>query len=45
MVEADTGMDRCGVDSAQDRLALARQVTELPGLHDRDAAQRGGTRV
>src|SRR6516225_5464334 len=32
MVEVDTGMDRCGVDTAQDCLALARQVTELPGL-------------
>ena len=32
MVEVDTGMDRCGVDTAQDCLALARQVTELPAL-------------
>ncbi|HUL26873.1 MAG TPA: alanine racemase [Streptosporangiaceae bacterium] len=32
MVEVDTGMDRCGTDTAQDALALARQVTELPGL-------------
>ena len=32
MVEVDTGMDRCGVDSARECLALARQVTELPGL-------------
>jgi D-serine deaminase-like pyridoxal phosphate-dependent protein len=32
MVEVDTGMDRCGVDTAQDCLALARQVMELPGL-------------
>jgi D-serine deaminase-like pyridoxal phosphate-dependent protein len=32
MVEVDTGMDRCGVDTAADCLALARQVTELPGL-------------
>jgi D-serine deaminase-like pyridoxal phosphate-dependent protein len=32
MVEVDTGMDRCGVDSAQECLALARHVTELPGL-------------
>jgi D-serine deaminase-like pyridoxal phosphate-dependent protein len=32
MVEVDTGMDRCGTDSAADCLALARQVTELPGL-------------
>jgi D-threonine aldolase len=27
MIEVDTGMDRCGVDSAADCLALARQVT------------------
>jgi D-serine deaminase-like pyridoxal phosphate-dependent protein len=32
MVEVDTGMDRCGVDTAQECLALARQVAELPGL-------------
>src|SRR5213083_2920528 len=32
MVEVDTGMDRCGVDTARDCLALARQVTDLPGL-------------
>ena len=32
MVEVDTGMDRCGVDTAQECLALARQVTGLPGL-------------
>ena len=32
MVEVDTGMDRCGVDTAEDCLALARQVTGLPGL-------------
>ena len=32
MVEVDTGMDRCGTDTAQDTLALARQVMELPGL-------------
>jgi D-serine deaminase-like pyridoxal phosphate-dependent protein len=32
MVEVDTGMDRCGVDTAQDCLALARHVTDLPGL-------------
>ena len=32
MVEVDTGMDRCGVDTAQECLALARQVTELPAL-------------
>ena len=32
MIEVDTGMDRCGVDTAGDCLALARQVTDLPGL-------------
>jgi len=32
MVEVDTGMDRCGVDTAQECLVLARQVMELPGL-------------
>jgi D-serine deaminase-like pyridoxal phosphate-dependent protein len=32
LVEVDTGMDRCGVDTAQDCLALARHVTDLPGL-------------
>ncbi len=32
LVEVDTGMDRCGVDTAQDALALARHVTGLPGL-------------
>jgi D-serine deaminase-like pyridoxal phosphate-dependent protein len=32
MVEVDTGMDRCGVDTARECLALARWVTELPGL-------------
>jgi D-serine deaminase-like pyridoxal phosphate-dependent protein len=32
MIEVDTGMDRCGVDTARDCLALARQVAELPGL-------------
>jgi D-serine deaminase-like pyridoxal phosphate-dependent protein len=31
-VEVDTGMDRCGVDAAGDAVALARQVTSLPGL-------------
>jgi D-serine deaminase-like pyridoxal phosphate-dependent protein len=31
-VEVDTGMDRCGVDTEQECLALARRVTELPGL-------------
>jgi len=32
MVEVDTGMDRCGTDSAADCLAVAREVTDLPGL-------------
>jgi D-serine deaminase-like pyridoxal phosphate-dependent protein len=32
MIEVDTGMDRCGVDSAADCLTLARRVTGLPGL-------------
>jgi D-serine deaminase-like pyridoxal phosphate-dependent protein len=32
MVEVDTGMDRCGVDSAADALTLARRVADLPGL-------------
>jgi len=32
MIEVDTGMDRCGVDTAQECLALARRVTDLPGL-------------
>jgi D-serine deaminase-like pyridoxal phosphate-dependent protein len=32
MVEVDTGMDRCGTDNAADCLAVARQVTDLPGL-------------
>ena len=32
MVEVDTGMDRCGVDTPQAAIDLARQVTDLPGL-------------
>ena len=32
MVEVDTGMDRCGADTADEALALARHVTDLPGL-------------
>src|SRR6266851_4685680 len=32
MVEVDTGMGRCGVDTAAECLALAWQVMELPGL-------------
>ena len=31
-VEVDTGMDRCGVDTAREALALARQVMDLSGL-------------
>ena len=30
--EVDTGMNRCGVDTAAEALALARHVSELPGL-------------
>jgi D-serine deaminase-like pyridoxal phosphate-dependent protein len=32
LVEVDTGMNRCGVDTAEEALALARQVAEMPGL-------------
>jgi D-serine deaminase-like pyridoxal phosphate-dependent protein len=32
LVEVDTGMDRCGADTAEEALALARHVTDLPGL-------------
>jgi D-serine deaminase-like pyridoxal phosphate-dependent protein len=32
LVEVDTGMDRCGVDTAPDGLALARHVADQPGL-------------
>jgi D-serine deaminase-like pyridoxal phosphate-dependent protein len=32
LVEVDTGMNRCGVDTADEALALARRITELPGL-------------
>jgi len=32
MVEVDTGMHRCGTTSPEEALALARQITELPGL-------------
>ena len=32
LVEVDTGMDRCGVDTAEMAVAVARQVTALPGL-------------
>jgi D-serine deaminase-like pyridoxal phosphate-dependent protein len=31
-VEVDTGMNRCGVDTAEETLALARRISELPGL-------------
>ena len=31
-IEVDTGMNRCGVDTAEEALALARYVTDLPGL-------------
>jgi len=31
-VEVDTGMNRCGVDTAAEALALARHVSALPGL-------------
>jgi len=32
LVEVDTGMDRCGTDTADQALALARRVMGLPGL-------------
>jgi D-serine deaminase-like pyridoxal phosphate-dependent protein len=32
MIEVDTGMDRCGVDTPDEALALARSVHSLPGL-------------
>ncbi len=31
-IEVDTGMDRCGVDTPEAALALARQVVTMPGL-------------
>jgi D-serine deaminase-like pyridoxal phosphate-dependent protein len=31
-IEVDTGMDRCGVDSADEAVALARKLMEMPGL-------------
>jgi D-serine deaminase-like pyridoxal phosphate-dependent protein len=31
-VEIDTGMDRCGVDTAEDAVRVARKVMDLPGL-------------
>ena len=32
LIEVDTGMDRAGVDSTEEALALAEQVAELPGV-------------
>jgi D-serine deaminase-like pyridoxal phosphate-dependent protein len=32
LIEVDTGMDRCGVDSPSEALALAQRIGELPGL-------------
>ena len=32
MIEVDTGMDRCGTDTADGALSLARHVLDLPGL-------------
>ena len=32
LVECDTGADRCGVQSPEDALALAREIDRLPGL-------------
>jgi D-serine deaminase-like pyridoxal phosphate-dependent protein len=32
LVEVDTGMDRCGVDTAEAAVDLAREVAALPGL-------------
>ena len=43
MIEVDTGMDRCGVDSAADCLALARQVTACPGCAWRGSPATRGT--
>jgi D-serine deaminase-like pyridoxal phosphate-dependent protein len=31
-IEVDTGMDRCGVDTPEEALALARHLVGLPGL-------------
>jgi D-serine deaminase-like pyridoxal phosphate-dependent protein len=33
LVECDTGMGRCGVQSPQQAADLARQIAHLPGLH------------
>jgi len=32
MIEVDTGMDRCGVDTPEEALALARHIAEAPAL-------------
>jgi D-serine deaminase-like pyridoxal phosphate-dependent protein len=32
LVEVDTGMHRCGVDSIEEALVVARRVADLPGL-------------
>lgn len=32
-IELDDGMDRCGVDTPQEALALARRLVTMPGLH------------
>jgi D-serine deaminase-like pyridoxal phosphate-dependent protein len=32
MIEVDTGMGRCGTDSEDEALALARRIADLPGL-------------
>jgi D-serine deaminase-like pyridoxal phosphate-dependent protein len=32
LIEVDTGMDRCGTDTAEQTLGLARRVMDLPGL-------------
>jgi D-serine deaminase-like pyridoxal phosphate-dependent protein len=32
LIEVDTGMDRCGADTADQALVLARRVSERPGL-------------
>jgi D-serine deaminase-like pyridoxal phosphate-dependent protein len=32
MIEVDTGMDRCGVDTPEEALELARAITRLKGL-------------
>ena len=33
LVEVDTGMDRCGADTPDEALALARRVADSPGLN------------